>query len=80
VFPNSEKTGDNIKSWLLQVLIDHQIKHSMASGSERLDVGLGACGPRWSGEGVRRGKKVGYGIIDGGEYPKERGRDDSRVE
>ena len=31
VFPYSEKTGDNIKSWFLQVLIQNNIKHSMAS-------------------------------------------------
>ena len=32
VFPYSEKTGDNIKSWFLQVLIQNNIKHSMVSG------------------------------------------------
>ena len=31
VFPYSEKTGGNIKAWFLQVLIQNNIKHSMAS-------------------------------------------------
>ncbi len=32
VFPYSEKTGDNVKSWFLQVLNQNQIKHNMVSG------------------------------------------------
>ena len=46
VFPNSEKTGDNIKSWLMQVLVDHQIKHSMVSGITTDGAADGQCGLR----------------------------------
>jgi hypothetical protein len=46
VFPYSEKTGDNVKSWFLQVLNQNQIKHSMVSGITPDGAADGQCGLR----------------------------------
>eukprot|EP00966_Prymnesium_polylepis_P321989 7378260-Prymnesium_polylepis.1 len=43
VFPFCEKTGDNIKAWFLQVLLDHELSHSMVSGVTPDGAADGQC-------------------------------------
>ena len=46
IFPYSEKTGENVKSWLLQVLDRNRIKHIMVSGITPDGAADGQCGLR----------------------------------
>jgi hypothetical protein len=46
VFPYSEKTGDNVKSWFLQVLNQNQIKNNMVSDITPDGSVDGQCGLR----------------------------------
>jgi hypothetical protein len=43
VFPFCEKTGENIKTWLLQVLQDHELSHDMVSGVTPDGAADGQC-------------------------------------